>query len=576
MLALLLVLALFSAALQVLSVAAVMPFLAVAADPTQINQVDSLFRLQQIFGSHNSNAFLIALGVIALLLLVVSNASMAVYSWAQTRYCLGCIHSLGMRLLQLYASTPYVFYLSRNSADLTKNILTEADQVATGVIMPVLDIFARGLFAIAIVCLLIFVDPLLATIVATFLGGAYLAIFVMVRLKLIALGESRLIANTARFKALNEFFGAIKAIKILGNEAVFIRHFEGPSARYCRNRSHALIIAQLPRYFLEILAFGGILLIAIYLIDRDNGFQEILPILGTYAFAGYRLMPSLQQIFNGFTMITFHKAALRNMNHEINDATCARQRAVAYSSLEFNDAGNTLSFPAIIELNDVTFTYPGANTASLSDINIKIEPNTTIGFVGKTGAGKTTVVDLILGLLVPQSGEIRVGGVLLSSENIAAWKLNFGYVPQRIYLTDDTVASNIGLGVPQTKIRMDAVRTAAEIANIDQFVSEELPQGYETVIGEHGVRLSGGQQQRIGIARALYHDPDILVFDEATSALDNETEAAVMEAMQRLAGKRTILIVAHRLSTVQFCDIVYEMDGGKIIASNSPATNSHL
>jgi len=318
---------------------------------------------------------------------------------------------------------------------------------------------------------------------------------------------------------------------------------------------------------LEVVAFGGIILIAVYLIAVQNNLQQVIPMLGLYAFAGYRLMPALQQAFNGIASARFNIAALdaihRGLENQVAEPVHTNGRT-AENQQEF-----VLPLNKRLVLDQVSFTYPGAKEAAIQHLSLEIPAHTTVGFVGKTGSGKTTTVDLILGLLRPQEGMISVDGTPLQGDAVRHWQQNIGYVPQHIYLADDTVARNIAFGVAEDEIDLDAVRDAARRAHIADFIESDLPEQWETVVGERGVKLSGGQRQRIGIARALYHNPSVLVFDEATSALDQKTETDVMEAIYELEGNHTILMIAHRLSTVQRADKIVMLERGRKVGEGS-------
>ncbi len=556
-----------AAVLELASVGAVLPFLTVAANPAVI-ATDPRFAWAFAWsGASSPQAFLVVLGLGAFLVLLASNAWMATTTWAQARFAHGFAHNLGLRLVEHYSAQPYVTLLTRNTADLGKNILTEAWDVMNMVIMPGLQVLTRSFIVLAIGALLVVVDPVLAGLVTLVLGGAYTVIFLIMQRRLKVIGKKRLASNSARFKAVNELFGGIKDLKLLGRQDTFIRTFRQASARNAKLRASAAIMGQMPRYLLETVAFGGILLIAVYMLLRGGDLPAVIPALGLYAFAGYRLMPNLQQVFHGLTQLRFGAAALDNLCAEMAGVSGVSEQEKEQRSPRRRPSPcpSRLPFNHDLVLDRVTFTYPGAVRPSLREVMLAIDANSTVGFIGKTGAGKTTLIDIILGLLQPEAGEIRIDGVRLSEENCRAWQANIGYVPQQIYLADDTVAKNIAFGVPDAEIDMGSVARAAMLANIDAFISEEMPKGYQTLVGERGIRLSGGQRQRIGIARALYHNPPMLVFDEATSALDSETEASVMEAVHTLTGRKTILMIAHRTSTLEDCDLIVELADGGVV-----------
>jgi len=316
------------------------------------------------------------------------------------------------------------------------------------------------------------------------------------------------------------------------------------------------VIRQLQRFVLEAIAFGGMLLVVLYLMTQSSSFASALPIIALYAFAGYRLMPALQQIYGAVIQLRFAGAALDALHADLMSLQPARP----------SPSQDALPFGQVIMLNKVQYRYPNAPRPALKNLTLAIPARATVGLVGATGSGKTTTVDLILGLLEPQEGTLEVDGKVIAEHNKRAWQRTIGYVPQQIYLADDTVAANIAFGLDAKDINYAAVERAARIANLHDFVLNELPQKYQTTVGERGVRLSGGQRQRIGIARALYHNPQVLILDEATSALDNLTEKAVMEAVHNLGHEITIILIAHRLSTVKACDQIFLLEKGELKA----------
>lgn len=566
-LALLFMVVLVMAFLETLSVAAVFPFLSVASDPSQIHDNAWLAWAYEKLGFTSNTGFLVALGAAAATALMLSNAWIAGTAWAEHRFVRGRCHTQAMRLLDHYLAQPYVYFLRRNSADLSKNILSEVDWVGM-TMQPALRVFSKTIVVIALVALLVFLDVGLALIVAVVLGAAYAGVFFGVRRTLARIGGERMRANTARYAVINEVFHAIKDIKLLGKEQVFRNRFATNSLCFNRHQATAAIIGEVPRYMLETVAFGGVLIITVYLLLARDNLQEVLPILGLYAFTGYRLMPSLQQIFAGAAKLRFAGEAVYTVHRELADGTPPTSATAPSGS---SRARTPLVPKQRLELYGVTFTYPGAHCPAVENLSLSINVNTTVGIMGATGAGKTTVVDIILGLLRPQQGEIRIDGTPLTQDNLRAWQDDLGYVPQHIYLADDTVAHNIAFGVPSDQIDMQAVERAARLAYIHDLVVDELPEGYGTIVGERGVRLSGGQRQRIGIARALYHDPAVLVLDEATSALDDGTEAVVMQAIHALAGMRTIIVIAHRTSTLRACDMIFRFSHGRIVEAGTSA-----
>ncbi len=554
------------AGLQVVSVASIMPFLSVASNPSKVQENDYLRWAYETLNFTDTSAFLIALGITALVMLVVSNVFIVFTRWLMERYAWGRNHSLSRRLLRSYLYRPYEYFLTRNTAELGKNILEEVKEVTDQMLKPTLLGLANGFVALFIVGFLIYFDPIVALIVAVALGAAYGGVYLVIRRQLDWLGSVRVDCNTKRYQFIGEAFGGIKQVKIRGKEEAFLTLYDKPSRRYARSQAFFRVMKRAPRYVIEAVAFGGIILIAVYLISVREGIQQVIPVLGLYAFAGYRLMPALQVAFHGLASAQFNVTALNKLHQ---DLTTQVEKGAHGSTTPDGESPAPLSLNEELELRDVSFTYPEAQQPAIEDLSLTIPAQSITGFVGKTGSGKTTAVDLILGLLRPQEGEIVIDGTPLQDENLRSWQQNIGYVPQHIYLSDDTVARNIAFGVSPDEIDMESVREAARRAHIYDFVEEELPETWQTVVGERGVKLSGGQRQRIGIARALYHNPSVLVFDEATSALDQSTEKSVMEAIYELEGEHTILLIAHRLSTVQRANNVLMLEDGRKVGEGT-------
>ncbi|WP_233992818.1 ABC transporter ATP-binding protein [Salinibacter altiplanensis] len=547
------------AGLEVVSVGSILPFLQVAADPESVHQNAYLTWTYETFGFTDTNSFLIALGVGALIALVVSNAFIVFTTWLLFRYVWGRNHNLSRRLLRSYLFRPYEYFLTRNSSELGKNILQEVMEVTSSMLMPALKGGSKAIVALAVVTFLFFVDPVVALMVTLILGVAYTGMYYAVRDRIDRAGEERVEANTKRYKFVSEAFGGIKEVKLRGKENTFLKQYDEPSRRYARVQARYRVIKRAPRFILEAVAFGGIILIAVYLIAMENNMRQVIPVLGLYAFAGYRLMPALQTAFKGVASAHFNIAALKKIHEDLRD----RRQVFISENGRSGTTGGAHTLKEQLLMEDVSYTYPGAEAPAIRDLSLEIPARTTVGFVGKTGSGKTTTVDLILGLLRPQRGTISVDGMPLREETIRDWQQDIGYVPQQIYLSDDTIARNIAFGVPEDEIDMDTVRETARRAHVYDFVENELPEQWNTIVGERGVKLSGGQRQRIGIARALYHRPSVLVFDEATSALDQSTEASVMEAIYELEGDHTMLMIAHRLSTVRRADKVVMLEQGR-------------
>ena len=547
-----------NALVQVIGIASVMPFLALIANPGIVQEQALLRWVYDTFGFTSITAFLIFTGLVVLGALVASNGFAALTQLLMLRFAWDMNHTLSVRMLRTYLGKPYVFFLGQNSSSLAKNILGEVRRTVQGVMVAGINLIARAVVAVAVLALLVVVDPLLAAGTFFALGAAYGVFFLRVRRGLAFAGERRVSADRHRYRAATEALTGFKEIKVLGMEQPFLERFERPSRAFARYEVRHEVIRMLPRYAFETIAFGGMLLIVLFALARDQGLTALLPTLGVYAFAAYRLMPALQGVFGSMAELRFSIASVETLHADLEGSVG--------DDLFRHEGVQPIPFTERLELRNVTFAYPGAQQPLLEGFNLTIEANTSVALVGSTGAGKTTVVDLLLGLLRPQIGNLVVDCTVVDDETVPAWQRNIGYVPQTIYLSDDSVAANIAFGVPKDRIDMEAVRRSARQAQIHDFIVKELPDAYGTGVGERGIRLSGGQRQRLGIARALYRNPDVLVFDEATSALDNVTEEEFFQAVRDIGRSKTIVMIAHRISTVRDCDVIVMLDAGQVVA----------
>jgi ATP-binding cassette, subfamily B, bacterial PglK len=552
------------AVVQTVGVASILPFMSLVGNPDAIAENRLLSGLYERFGFTSERSFLLFVGLVVLGITAFSNAFAAVTHWLMVRFVWRKQHQLSVRLLASYLQQPYTFHLNRNSAALTKNIIGEVKEVVNGVIMPGLRMIAQTIVSLFIIGLLFAVDVALAVTSIVVLGGSYGVLYTLVRRKQIRLGRIRAVANAGRFKAANEALGAIKETKVLGREREFVARFSKPARRYANTNASNAVISDIPKYVLETIAFGGILLVVLYILGTREDFGQAVAVMSLYALAGYRLMPALQQIFNGLARVRFFAPALDTLSADLEGGGWLVLMTDGSRTAETNAVGVERE----IALERVTFRYPESNETVVREIDLRIPRHTTVGLVGSTGSGKTTLVDIVLGLLQPEAGSLRVDGVEITGAHLPGWRRRLGYVPQHIFLGDDTIAANIALGINTSAVDHQAVERAARIAQLHEFVMT-LPRKYDTIVGERGIRLSGGQRQRIGIARALYHDPDVLIMDEATSALDGITEDGVMQAIRALAGGKTIILVAHRITTLRECDVIYMFEQGVIADSGT-------
>lgn len=542
---------------EVVGVASILPFMSMVLDPDQISSNQILSFLFNFFKFDNVETFLFYSGVAVLVLLAFSNFFSAFMYWAITYFSKMQGHIISMRLLKHYLSNNYLFFIERNSSDLGKNILSEIDRVVKGVVLQALQAISKAILTIVVFTFLIYINPFIAIISVLSIGGAYFIFYIISRSYLSTIGEKQSIALFHRYRTVDEAMMGIKDIKLKSLERNFIGRFRQPSIDNARFSAQGLVIAILPRYLLETVAFGGIISIILILLSNDVLISEIIPVLSLYAVAGYRLLPAVQNIYSAQSMIKYNRPALMIIINDLKEIEIEEKNEL------LNEVDQMIKFDKKITVNNIFFKYPKSKKNVIDGISLSIMKNTSIGFAGSTGSGKTTLIDVILGLLDPKKGNIIVDDTIINNQNLLSWQNKISYVPQTIFLIDESISSNIAFGIKREEIDHDRVAKAAQLANLDRFV-EDLPEKYDTLVGENGVKLSGGQRQRIGIARALYNEPEVLVLDEATSALDGITENYVMEAIESLSNKLTLIIVAHRITTIENCDMIYFLEEGKI------------
>lgn len=549
---------------QAFGVASIFPFINVVMSPDIVQQNKWLSLIYSKLRFTEINSFIFFLGIAVLLIVIASSIISAITTWGKSRFVLGKNHTLSRRLLNVYLSQPYEFFLQKNTNELAKNILSEINQLTSQLLIALFDIIINGLMVVVIIAMLFVVDVAVTIGAIIFLGGSYVLINYFVKNKLRKTGRERLEANKGRFRMANEALSSIKTTKVMGIESFFLKNYSYHSSKFAKLNVFAHIIGEVPRYFLEAIAFGGIVFFVLFMISKGVKVVDFVPLLSLYAFAAYRTMPALNRLFNAVTRVYYNTAIVDKIYEDMIEVGLPKQpEPIIY------DNESKLIFKKEIKLQDIRFYYEDSSYNVINKLNLTIPKNSIVGFVGATGCGKTTLVDIILGLLIPQSGQILVDNIPINDKNIKAWQRKIGYVPQEIYLSDDSVKKNIAFGLEEKNINNEQVKFAARLAALDDFVENQLPKKYNTIIGERGVRLSGGQRQRIGLARALYRNPEILILDEATSSLDGSTEEAVLKAIHQAAEQRTVIMIAHRLSTLKDCNIIYILEEGKIIGQGT-------
>ncbi|HET6805411.1 MAG TPA: ABC transporter ATP-binding protein [Frateuria sp.] len=537
------------------SVLSIMPFLSVLGRPAVIHENPWLHATYSALHFHDLRAFITAMGLASIAIVLASSAFKAVTLHLVNRFVHLLRHSISARLLSRYLHQPYEYFLSHNSSVLGQNVLSEVDQLLFNLIQPLSQLIAQGTVVLAMLLLIFLYNPLTALAIVLVVGLLYGAIYGLVRRHLARIGKERQIANGQRFQSCNEALGGIKDVKITHSATAYQQKFNDASRLYSRHLAASDTLSQSPLYLVEAVGYSGLIVIALLLMLQSGDIAHVLPALGLYGFAAYRMLPSAQIMYRGFAKLKFSSAALDAIHRDL---------------LLPEDKG-TMAAVALapqrdIRLEQLRYAYPSTpDEPVLDQFDLVIPAGSSTGITGKSGAGKSTLMDLLLGLLHPQAGALRVDDTTIDGANVAAWQRAIGYVPQHIYLADATVAENIAFGLSPGDIDMHAVERAARTAQIHEFIVSELKEGYGTPIGDRGIRLSGGQRQRIGIARALYRDPPVLLMDEATSALDAQTERAFNEAVGRLSGKKTIVVIAHKETSLRACDrvIVVESRGAR-------------
>ena len=485
-------------------------------------------------------------------------------AWYQNDFAFGVQRHISRELFATYLYQPYAFHLQRNSAQLIRNAVNEVHKLWFLILNPTLVVLGEGLVLVGVICLLFIVEPIGALIVVLVLGCAAWGFHLYTRGRLLRLGIARQHHDGQRIQELQQGLGGVKEAKLLGRESGFLAKYEEHNAESARIEQFQATLQLLPRLWIELLAVTGLATLIITMLMQGQAAASIVPTLGLFAAAAFRLMPSAYRVLGAVQNLPYGMPVIKMLREELKltSELPANVEAIVNSRV-------ANSFKNDIRLIDVDYMYPSSPEFALKGLNISIRKGDSIGFVGPSGSGKSTLVDIVLGLLTPMSGEVQV-----DKENIQmglrSWQDQIGYVPQSVYLTDDTLRNNVAFGIPSDQIDEGAVARAVQAAQLDTFLANQ-PHGLDTVVGERGVRLSGGQLQRIGIARALYHDPSVLVLDEATSALDTLTEKGVMDSVEALQGSKTLLIVAHRLSTVEHCSRLYQLDRGRVIAEGAPA-----
>ncbi len=551
----------------VTGIAAIAPFFAVLGDPQLIEHHGLLHRLYLLGGFSGTRSFMVALGIAFTSFVLMANLLNIMGLLAMNRLALRIGTELQTTLFGEYLAWPYASHTVTNSTTLFYNVVYETNRVTLGILQHLFALVTNVVTAALIIGSILLLKPLVALIMFAALGGGYVSIYLLVRNRLLRIGQAQSRFAGEQAQIVTESFGAIKEIIVLQAQKFFRDKFEQASRAFLLAAAQSQIVGQTPRYVMECVAAAGLVGVALVLGGGDGGVGPQLGSLTFLAFAAYRLLPTLQQVFASTVRIRAERPALAVIGADLRQARAAQRAAFVAGRAPRDPAWNARPAREIL-LKEVSYRYAPDRASALLDMSLRIPARSTVGIVGANGSGKSTLVDLVAGLLTPSAGVVEVDGCILDGKNRAAWQTRLAYVPQNMFLLDASIAQNIALGVSPAEIDRARLLEAARLAQLDDFVMS-LPHRYEQRIGERGVALSGGQRQRIGIARALYRDAAVLLLDEATNALDGLTEQELMSTLQRLRGRYTILLIAHRMSTVRGCDMIFHLEEGRVIGSGT-------
>lgn len=542
------------ALLEMMGIGLVIPVITVLTQPDVLLRNSTVAGLYQYVGRPSQQTLVVAIMLLLLSAYLFKNLFLAFLAWKQSKFIFSLQQTLSTKLFATYLRQPYSFHLQRNSAHLVRNLQGEMAMFINAALTPSIFVLAELLVVLGLFVMLMLIEPIGTTAIFGILLLAGWLYQHVTKIRVSDWGRQRIIHEGVRIKQLHHGLGGVKDVKLLGREADFLNQYNTHTKLSMKMNQRQAVMQQLPRLWLELLAISALSVLLISMSFQGKTILTGLPTLALFTAVSFRLMPSANRIISAIQQLRFGMPVVELLHKELNLP---------------NEIPNVdikpVPFQSSLILQKVSYSYPSSNKNAIHDISLTISQGAMVGFIGESGSGKSTLIDIILGLLKPTTGSIMVDGVNIQ-ENLRSWQSQIGYVPQSIYLMDDTLRRNVAFGLADEDIDDEAVKSALKSAQLDTFVNS-LADGVETVVGERGIRLSGGQKQRIGIARALYHNPTILVLDEATSALDNETETDVMSAVESLHKEKTVLIVAHRLSTIEKCDVVYRMTNGSLIAA---------
>ena len=545
--------------LEIIGILSIIPFVTLVSNINLIYEKSYLSDLFFYFNFSSEIFFLVCLGILILLSLIISSLFSIFTFWRIFMFGNQLGIEIEDRLFNYYMEQGWISYILKNSSTYTKKISVEEQRVTSGIIIPLLQMNAKILFVFFIVISIAIYNPLIAFIGASLFTFSYMTLYKSIKNFVFNNGQKVSEMYDKRFSIMNNAFGGKKEILLLGKIKQSIIQFEeaGKKISFSQGTNHTLV--HVPRYFFELITFGSIIAFIIYLINFEGGnLQKIIPTLSIFVIAGYKLLPSIQQVFAYITTIRGNLAAFNDIKDDLKNSLNLKVDRK-------NLTKEKLSIKKEIKFLNINFSYPSRTSFYINNLNLKIEAKSSVGIIGPTGSGKSTIIDILTGLIKPNSGCLKVDDTEINYLNLRKWQNNLSYVSQNIFLTDGSIMENIALGANRENINIDKIKESIKLASLDSFI-ESLQDNIHTKVGERGIQLSGGQIQRIGIARSLYNESDILIFDEATSALDVNTERKIIDSIYNLKGQKTIIFIAHRLTTVKRCDHIYLIDKGSVRA----------
>ncbi|MCR6106813.1 ABC transporter ATP-binding protein [Salipaludibacillus agaradhaerens] len=571
-LVILLIMMIVAAIFETLGVGLILPFVTMVTDPSIIHEQPILKGIYDFLGFQSTSTFIVFSVGFLLVVFVLKNIYLLAFFYVQYRIILNQQVKLSTRLLKEYLTKPYTFHLQRNSADLLRNVNDEVPKLFQGMILSGFQLLTEVLVIICILALLLITAPLATLTAAALLGTSIVIFFRLFRKKINHLGKEQQVVGGKMIKWVNQSLGASKDVKVSGKESFFINAYRTQSQIRANNGRFMKMLDQAPRLFIETILVSTVLVTMLIIIYQGADTGELITTMALFAMAAFRLMPSISRVIAMVTQIKYSQPALDVVYEDIFENRDATLDDTEAEMKRDNRINNGRHFKEEIVLNKVSYRYPDQEKDAVKDVSLQIPIGSSVAFIGESGAGKTSIVDVILGLLPPTKGEILVDGKSIIDQR-RIWQQKIGYIPQFIFLSDDSILGNVAFGIDPEEVDEEAAWRALEQAQLKEFI-QTLPESIHTQIGEQGVRLSGGQRQRIGIARALYHNPEILFMDEATSALDNETEKEIMKAIDGLKGEKTLIIIAHRLTTIENCDTIFKMNHGRLISIDNKTSKS--